>query len=566
MNVLDTLAAAGLAAKRKERNNVYLECPQCGKDNLSVCLYSGVWHCWTTECEVRAFRGVFPDLAQIFKFQVPENLELAAPPQEDKTLSEDAIRAILHSNTNKAEVIQWAVSRALDPTFVIAQGVGYDANLRAIVFPFRDLKGNLIGAKYRGVDRPDQWIKGVEPEIYVLDTSDLKQEKIVIVEGEVDALTLKQIGIPCVATLGAGKEKGFGALARVRQVYLGYDMDGAGDAGAEKAAAALGRYRCKRISWGDKDPNDMLQRGATPEDILKCVREATSMATDLKSKSAKETLSEYLTQLQKAPKKRLSWGYPRLDSFTHGIGGGMYIGVLAEAGTGKTTFILNAARNLAFQGVNVGIASLEEHAINEITPKLAAIIAGRNPGTQGFFFPQEVDGMQAELSRIQLYDGDEQVESVVEWIRECYFTHDVKAVFIDYLQLMVPDEKDVQQLKEVCYTFKKLVKEMPELMIVMIIQPKQKQRMFTKDGKEAKAMRMDGSDARGGAAINQSVDAMLTIKGLEHHPNTTQFEYTKVRGHLRVSKRDWLNQFTQLDYDHATLRQVERVDLIYGGV
>jgi hypothetical protein len=99
----------------------------------------------------------------------------------------------------------------------------------------------------------------------------------------------------------------------------------------------------------------------------------------------------------------------------------------------------------------------------------------------------------------------------------------------------------------------------------MIIQPKQRQKAFTKDGKEAKPSRMDGSDARGGAAINQSVDAMLTIKSVDNHPNLTQFEYTKVRGHLRVSKRDWVNQFTQLEYDHATLRQTEVNHLTYGG-
>jgi hypothetical protein len=96
----------------------------------------------------------------------------------------------------------------------------------------------------------------------------------------------------------------------------------------------------------------------------------------------------------------------------------------------------------------------------------------------------------------------------------------------------------------------------------MIIQPKQKQKQYDK-GREV-TNKLDGSDARGGAAINQSVDAMLTIRIVQGHPNITQFEYTKVRGHLRVSKKDWLGQFTQLEYDHSTLRQHEINQIIYG--
>jgi hypothetical protein len=186
---------------------------------------------------------------------------------------------------------------------------------------------------------------------------------------------------------------------------------------------------------------------------------------------------------------------------------------------------------------------------------------GRNPGT-GSFAPEEVEAIKPQLQRIQLYDGEDSHTAIIDWCRECYYVHDVKCVFIDYLQLLVPDEKDVQMLKEICYAFKKLVKELPELCIVMIIQPKQKQKQYDK-GREV-TNKLDGSDARGGAAINQSVDAMLTIRIVQGHPNITQFEYTKVRGHLRVSKKDWLGQFTQLEYDHSTLRQHEINQIIYG--
>lgn len=567
MTVLEFLSNSGIHFDRKETDNAYVECPDCGKLNLSVNVFSGAWHCWTSECKERGNRGNLPLLAQ--KLNIPIegiSIEAAPAPPRDKTLSKEDADRIKFSNQNKAEIIQWAATRGLDPTFVLEQGVGYDKDKRAIVFPFRNPKGELIGAKYKSLDNGDQWIKGQEPELFLLDPYDLQREKIIVVEGEVDAYTLKMCGLPVGATLGASKDKGFNLLAPHRQVYLGYDMDDAGEIGAEKAAQSLGRYRCRRVSWTSKDPNDMLKEGRSKEDILECVKTAKILATDLKSLGAENALIQYMTSLSKKKTKRLSWGYPQLDALTNGLGGGEFIGVLAEAGTGKTTFILNVARNNAHAGVNVGIASLEEHNVNEITPKLTAAMVGRNPGT-GSFSEEEIASIRSELGRVQLYDGDEHVQGVVSWIKECYHVHDTRLIFIDYLQLLIGDEKDVQLVKEVCYTFKKLVKAMPGLCIVMIIQPKQKQRARLKDGTEAKSMALEGADARGGAAINQSVDKMLTIEAVVGHPNITQYKYTKVRGHLHVSKRAWLGKLVQLEYDHATLRQQEvpAQQVYYGG-
>lgn len=564
MTVIEVLSTHGVYYEQKETENLYIECPDCGNLNLSVSMSSGVWHCWNSDCEVRGNRGSFPSLLQKLKIN-PHGIQFTPTeaPKKDKTLKQEDIESILHAASNKPQVIEWAVTRGLEPSFVISQGVGYDTQKRAIVFPFRNPSGSLIGAKYRG-DNGDQWTKGMEPDLYILDPADLAQEKIVIVEGEVDALTLKMCKIPVAACLGASKDKGFYLLSAHRQVYLGYDMDKAGEAGAEKAASALGRYRCKRINWGAKDPNDMLKSGATKEEIIQCIKNAISLAVDIKSKSAKKALQDYLNGLDKAPRRRLSWGYPGLDSFTNGLGGGEVIGILAEAGTGKTTFIINVARNLAHAGVNVGIASLEEHATFDVIPKLVATMVGRNPGAGGFS-PEEINSIEKEINRVQLYDGDESVDSVVDWIRECYFVHDVRVVFIDYFQLLVKDEESVQLVKSTAYTFKKLVKELPDLAIVMIFQPKQKQRLRNlKTGEEYRAMKLEGADARGGSSINQSVDKMLTVKAVDGHPNVTQFEYTKVRGHLHVSKAAWMNRFTQLSYDHATLRQTETIQMIYG--
>jgi len=560
MDIVTFLSSQGITVNHKEANNAYIECPRCGKENLSINVFNGVWHCYSAECVVAGAKGSFADLMKTLSLNSVELPSFSAPPVQDKTLSEEDISAIKHANTNVAEILEWATTRKLDGKFVLSQGVGYDSSQRAMVFPYHDDQGKLVGAKYKS--ERGQWIKGKEPKLYLLDHADLMKEKIVLVEGEADALTLKQLGIAVAATLGATKNKGFDLLRGIRQIYLGFDMDPAGDTGTEKAAHELGRYRCKRVTWKEKDVNDWLQAGGTRDEIINAVRDAKPMVTDSNSLNGLSALNAYFDSHKRGLKPRRSWGWPRLDGFTKGLSGGQLIGVLAESGTGKTTFILNAIRNHVAQGYNCGLASLEEHPLYEITPKLYSCFMGRNINKLKLA-REDAKEVEADMGKVHLFTKQVDRTEVIEWIKECYYLHDCKMVAVDYFQLLVRDEESTQDIKETIFALKNLVVECPELCILLVIQPKQSQQWRRSDGSEAKPLKLDGKSARGGSAINQTVDAMLTIKGVDGQPNITQYEYTKVRGHLNVDKRDWLNKFTQLEYSHDTLRMTEKVSMVY---
>src|SRR5690606_25792674 len=127
---------------------------------------------------------------------------------------------------------------------------------------------------------------------------------------------------------------------------------------------------------------------------------------------------------------------------THGLGGGELVGILAESGTGKTTFILNAIRNHVSNGIRCGFASLEEHPIHEITPKLYSVLLGKNMVTHKLGKADAV-AVAREMSMIQLFNKEVSLSAVIDWIKECYYVHDCKMVAIDYLQLLVPDETNV---------------------------------------------------------------------------------------------------------------------------
>lgn len=103
----------------------------------------------------------------------------------------------------------------------------------------------------------------------------------VVVEGQADAVTLGQWGIPAVALAGSAMSRAAGDaatpgerslaplaldLARCEAVALALDADTAGEAGLEPAAAALleaglNADRIRVVRWPAKDANDWLREG-----------------------------------------------------------------------------------------------------------------------------------------------------------------------------------------------------------------------------------------------------------------------------------------------------------------
>jgi twinkle protein len=182
------------------------------------------------------------------------------------------------------KTLEWLSSRGLTAETVEAfkvREVSRQGQPWAL-FPYlRD--GVYVNGKYRNPEdkKGMQQEKDAEPCLFGWHLIDPKARSVVICEGEVDAMTVHQAGLPALSVnAGAGNhqwiENDWQRLERFSEILVCFDNDEAGDKGAAEVINRLGLERCKRMRVGAKDANQWLQDGATPAQFLEAARTAKS--------------------------------------------------------------------------------------------------------------------------------------------------------------------------------------------------------------------------------------------------------------------------------------------------
>lgn len=126
---------------------------------------------------------------------------------------------------------------------------------------------SVVNKKYRGPKKSFTQSKDGKPILYNINAA-IGAEELYIVEGEIDALSLIQIGIKNVVSVpnGANNNDSYWVnsepyLKEVKKFFIATDRDEKGDDVAEKIVQRLGRYRCERVRFEGKDANDDLING-----------------------------------------------------------------------------------------------------------------------------------------------------------------------------------------------------------------------------------------------------------------------------------------------------------------
>lgn len=247
---------------RKMSGQVQVVCPKCSHDRkkknlkcLSVNIDKGVWNChhcnWSGSLHKKQY---------------------VLPKWENKTeLSEKLVQWFLQRNISQEVLVKMKVTEGTE--FMPQEG----KEMNVIKFNyFRD--GHLINTKFRDAKKNFKMVKDAELIFYNMEG--LKHDEVIIVEGEIDALTLIQLGNENVVSVPNGASKGsnnmqyldncWQSFDSVKSVIIATDNDEPGNALANELARRIGVEKCTRATpnTGQKDVNEQYcQTGGVNLDL-----------------------------------------------------------------------------------------------------------------------------------------------------------------------------------------------------------------------------------------------------------------------------------------------------------
>ena len=235
-----------------------------------------------------------------------------------------------------------------------------------IGFPYyRD--GALVAAKYRSFPEKDfTQDSGGAHDFFGIDHVDTTKP-LIIVEGEIDALTLMEAGIVNAVSVPSGapikvadgkvlpsEDKKFAYVWNAREVIeavpyvvLATDQDGPGQALAEELARRIGKEKCRVAKFDAKDLNDIFldptRQGA--EAVKEVIEKAQPYPVSGLSDAG--TYEDRINDLfNKGTGKGFSTGYSSVDSI-YTVAPGQLTVVTGYPSSGKSNFIDQVMVNLA---------------------------------------------------------------------------------------------------------------------------------------------------------------------------------------------------------------------------
>ena len=240
---------------------------------------------------------------------------------------------------------------------------------------YRD--GELIAQKLRGPDKQFKWIgKANNLPLYGQWLWPSKGgKKLVITEGEVDAMTVCQIngGWP-VVSLPTGAQ---GALKSIKdnlefvnsydEVILMFDEDEAGRDAAKKVAETLPPGKCKIANLPFNDPNDCLLAGKSKE-VMTAMWNAQHYSPDEILHISNINLNEDTEQ------SVFSYPWGNMNKFLIGQRSGEITLWTSGTGSGKSTIIREIIWDHLKRGRKCGAIMLEESPKETIEDIISLII------------------------------------------------------------------------------------------------------------------------------------------------------------------------------------------------
>jgi replicative DNA helicase len=298
-----------------------------------------------------------------------------------------------NSMNKKLTLTDYPNQRGLSVEVLKKFNIGYNPDINSLIIPTSDY--SYTARNILNNNKNDRYRKTGKVHIFNLKAIETATKPIVIVEGELDCLSIIEAG---------GEAIGLGSTAYVTKfinhlkenkpkqpLIIALDNDEAGQEATQKLKEALISLHTSYVDnltfKPYKDANDLLCKDS--KELKSRILTATEGAINMietkkdetletyKKKSTGSILNTFLQDIEKNKVIPIPTGYNQLDRILNGgLVGGLY-GIGAISSLGKTTFILQMADQIAQGGKDVLIFSLEMKKETLISKSLSRIMYQR---------------------------------------------------------------------------------------------------------------------------------------------------------------------------------------------
>jgi twinkle protein len=260
----------------------------------------------------------------------------------------------------------------LDKYCVKTHRRGSSSNKNFWAVSFRDSAGDYVYLKSTGIEKnekgkKDIWSTKPYHTLWGWWLVDKNTKRICITEGEIDAMSVAQMGCGCpVLSMPSGSSNldwignDFDALQQFEKIYIITDMDSSGEQAAQNIANRLGATRSFRVTLPDayNDANEFLMSGnATKSKLYQLMREASTYdpVTLIGVEDGVEAAIQRNNEMKEATKNR-NFLFPSMDFKLISKDTGILTGI---CGHGKTDLANCIMLNEMKQGEVVCIAAFD---------------------------------------------------------------------------------------------------------------------------------------------------------------------------------------------------------------
>ena len=547
------------------------ECPQCGKTRkknkhdkcLSISVESdhmlyNCHHCgWNGRHSMEEPKKI-PQL---------QNLDSARMKKINKLKLTDEALAFLRSRCISEGVARDAGLFSLKHYINAEQ-----AMVNCIGFPYV-AKGEESGAKIRSIKTKGFSCTNALRSFFNIDNV-IAGEVIFIVEGEIDALSLKEVGVDSVVSVPNGavaklstgqvdprEDRGFSFLWDAREILdkaekivIATDADSSGKAMAEEIARRLGKERCWQIHWPQdrKDANEVLvQDGrATLVDILENPK-PWPVAGVYDANNYRDSVMQMYSE---GIVGGLSTGYEQVDELYTTVGGQLTV-VTGMPSSGKSEFIDQIMMN---QAVNYGhkfaVCSFENEPRLHIAKFLSKytgkpFFEGNTPRLDENEFSQAFDFVDEHFIFLHHQESDmTTLDDIIDRLKIAVMRHGIRGAVIDpYNYIDRPKDMAETEWISQMLTRLRVFAQSSEIHLWFVAHP-------TKMPREGGTIPVPkGNDIAGSAAWFAKADFGLTV----HRPNP---ETNVSEIHCWKCRYNWCGRQgqTELIFDRITSRYREQ--------